>query len=121
MISRDDEVKYRLEDEVEDEVKNVVEERTIHEAAPFGQGYRLSRSAQFMRPAKKKARCRIGGLDFVEIEVVERPGSQPSRTRSIVFENRITCVAPRRITCIAPSRLDRGPPRSDEEEDEVGG
>ena len=41
-----------------------------------------------MRPAKKKARCRIRGLDFVEIEVVERPGSQPSRTRSIVFENK---------------------------------
>ena len=37
MISRDDEVKDRLENEVEDEVKNVVEERTIHEAAPFGQ------------------------------------------------------------------------------------
>ena len=40
------------------------------------------------QPAKKKARCRIRGLDFVEIEVVERPGSQPSRTRLIVFENK---------------------------------
>ena len=34
---RDDEVENRVEDEVGDEVENDVEERTIHEAAQFGQ------------------------------------------------------------------------------------
>ena len=39
---KDDEVEDRVEDEVEDEVENHFEERTIHEAAPFGRPLALS-------------------------------------------------------------------------------
>ena len=40
------------------------------------------------QPAKKKARRRIRGLDFVEVEVVRRPGSGTTSTRTIIFENK---------------------------------
>ena len=40
------------------------------------------------QPAKKKARHRIRGLDFVEVEVVRTPGSGTASTRTIIFENK---------------------------------
>ena len=39
-------------------------------------------------PAKKKARHRVRGLDFVGIEVFVAPGSGSEDTRTIVFENK---------------------------------